>query len=88
MIPSVVSQEVWRMVKSSADDCKSVGFSNFSFGGLLQGMDELTPMGSADVVEATPDHVKRYTLEPNDLGIPRCALHSLHFDCDLLTPLF
>ena len=24
---------------------------------LLQGMDELTPMGSADVVEATPDDV-------------------------------
>ena len=41
------------------------------FGALLQGMDELTPMGSADVVEATPDSVRRYTLEPKDLGIQR-----------------
>lgn len=42
-----------------------------------QGMDELTPMGSADVVEATPNHVKRYTLEPKDLGINRCQVSDL-----------
>ena len=54
-------------------------FCSFSFVGLLQGMDELTPMGSADVVEATPDHVKRYTLEPKDLGIKRFVLHLLPF---------
>ena len=36
-----------------------------------QGMDELTPMGDADVVEATQDSVRRYRLEPRDLGIKR-----------------
>ncbi len=37
----------------------------------LQGMDELTPMGTADVVEATQDDIRRYVLEPKDLGIKR-----------------
>ncbi len=39
----------------------------------LQGMDELTPMGTADVVEATQDNIRRYVLEPKDLGINRWA---------------
>lgn len=37
----------------------------------LQGLDELTPMGDADVVEATQDRIQHYRLEPRDLGIPR-----------------
>ena len=37
----------------------------------LQGMDELTPMGSADVVEVTQSNINRYCLEPKDLGISR-----------------
>ena len=37
-----------------------------------QGMDELTPMGDAEVVEATQDSIRRYRLEPRDLGINRC----------------
>ncbi len=40
----------------------------------LQGMDELTPMGTADVVEATQDNIRRYVLEPKDLGINRWAV--------------
>ena len=43
-------------------------------------MDELTPMGSADVVEATPSAVKRYTLEPKDLGIKRQAVRLLKLE--------
>ena len=39
----------------------------------MQGMDELTPMGTADVVEATQGDIRRYTLEPKDLGIKRWA---------------
>ena len=34
-------------------------------------MDELTPMGSADVVEVTQNSINRYCLEPKDLGISR-----------------
>ena len=34
-------------------------------------MDELTPMGSADVVEVSQDKINRYSLEPKDLGINR-----------------
>lgn len=37
----------------------------------VQGMDELTPMGSADIVEVTQESIKRYCLEPKDLGISR-----------------
>ncbi|KAA6422892.1 MAG: anthranilate phosphoribosyltransferase [Trebouxia sp. A1-2] len=42
-----------------------------------QGMDELTPMGTADVVEATQDNIRRYVLEPKDLGIRRCQVSDL-----------
>ena len=37
----------------------------------IQGLDELTPMGDADVVEVTQNSIHRYRLEPRDLGIPR-----------------
>ncbi|KAL0033905.1 hypothetical protein WJX77_010315 [Trebouxia sp. C0004] len=42
-----------------------------------QGLDELTPMGTADVVEATQDNIRRYVLEPKDLGINRCQVSDL-----------
>lgn len=42
------------------------------------GLDELTPMGPADVVEATQgERVKHYTLDPLQLGIPRCSVEDL-----------
>ena len=41
-----------------------------------QGMDELTPMGDADVVEATQGSIRRYRLEPRDLGIKRSPLQT------------
>jgi len=43
------------------------------------GLDELTPMGPADVVEfsASSSGFKRYTLDPKDLGIPRCEVEDL-----------
>lgn len=42
-----------------------------------QGLDELTPMGTADVVEVTPGGTRRYVLEPLELGIPRCEVADL-----------
>jgi anthranilate phosphoribosyltransferase len=46
------------------------------------GLDELTPMGPADVVEvesdgASPPKMKRYTLDPLDVGIKRCSVEDL-----------
>ncbi|KXZ56461.1 hypothetical protein GPECTOR_1g412 [Gonium pectorale] len=43
------------------------------------GLDELTPMGPADVVEVTAgsDRLSRYTLDPRDVGIPRCEVEDL-----------
>lgn len=43
------------------------------------GLDELTPMGPADVVEvsAGSSSLKHYTLDPKDLGIPRCEVADL-----------
>ena len=42
------------------------------------GLDELTPMGPADVVEVAAGAARRsYQLEPKDLGIPRCAVEDL-----------
>ncbi len=40
------------------------------------GLDELTPMAPADVVEVEQGvpHATRYLLEPKDLGIPRCEV--------------
>lgn len=41
------------------------------------GLDELTPMGPADVVEVTQQGKRSYSLEPQDLGIPRCTVQDL-----------
>lgn len=41
------------------------------------GLDELTPMGPADVVEVTQSGKRSYSLEPKDLGIPRCTVEDL-----------
>jgi anthranilate phosphoribosyltransferase len=41
------------------------------------GLDELTPMGPADVVEVTPSGIKEYSLDPLDVGIPRCDVADL-----------
>jgi anthranilate phosphoribosyltransferase len=47
------------------------------------GLDELTPMGPADVVEVesvdgvSPPRMKRYTLDPLDVGIKRCSVEDL-----------
>ena len=38
-----------------------------------QGLDELTPLGEADIVDVTPQRIKRYSLDPKELGIPRSA---------------
>lgn len=42
------------------------------------GLDELTPMGPADVVEvAEGQPLRRYSLDPRDVGIPRCSVEDL-----------
>lgn len=41
------------------------------------GLDELTPMGPADVVEVTQQGKRSYSLEPQELGIPRCTVQDL-----------
>jgi anthranilate phosphoribosyltransferase len=42
------------------------------------GLDELTPMAPADVVEVTGSgELKRYLLDPQQLGIPRCTVEDL-----------
>lgn len=42
------------------------------------GLDELTPMGPADVVEVTAgSELKHYVLDPLDVGIPRCEVKDL-----------
>ena len=41
------------------------------------GLDELTPMGPASIYEASGGQVKRYEIDPLDLGIPRCAVEDL-----------
>lgn len=42
------------------------------------GLDELTPMGPADVVEMVAGKpLARYSLDPADLGIPRCEVADL-----------
>ncbi len=38
------------------------------------GLDELTPMGPADVVEVSPAGIKSYRLDPLSVGIPRWGL--------------
>lgn len=41
-----------------------------------QGLDELTPLGEADIVDVTPQRIRRYSLDPKELGIPRSATKS------------
>jgi anthranilate phosphoribosyltransferase len=41
------------------------------------GLDELTPMGPADVVEVSGNEVREYSLDPLDVGIPRCEVADL-----------
>lgn len=41
------------------------------------GLDELTPMGPAEIVEVTSEGALSYTLDPKRLGIPRCDVDDL-----------
>lgn len=41
------------------------------------GLDELSPLGPADVVEIRGGNVERYTADPKDVGIPRCVVEDL-----------
>lgn len=42
------------------------------------GLDELTPLAPAEVVEVEPGKPrKRYIVEPTELGIPRCTVDDL-----------
>lgn len=41
------------------------------------GLDELTPMAPADVVEVTAQGKRSFQLEPKDFGIPRCTVADL-----------
>ncbi|MEW5310066.1 MAG: hypothetical protein WDW38_001898 [Sanguina aurantia] len=42
------------------------------------GLDEMTPMGPADVVEVVAGQpLRRYSCDPRDLGIPRCTVEDL-----------
>ncbi|RHY14867.1 hypothetical protein DYB25_000807 [Aphanomyces astaci] len=41
------------------------------------GLDELNPIGDAEIVEVTQNGYRRYTLTPEELGIPRCTLQDL-----------
>lgn len=41
------------------------------------GLDELTPLGPASVVEVTQTGKQEYSLEPRDLGIPRATIEDL-----------
>ena len=41
------------------------------------GIDELTPCGPSEVVEVTPGGMKRYSLQPGELGLSLCTLEDL-----------
>lgn len=41
------------------------------------GMDELTPLGPAEVMEVEGNTSRSYFIEPQDLGIPRCTVEDL-----------
>ncbi|GMH38352.1 hypothetical protein BSKO_06236 [Bryopsis sp. KO-2023] len=41
------------------------------------GLDELTPIGPADVMEVTPEGTKSYRLDAKDVGIPPCEVEDL-----------
>lgn len=44
------------------------------------GMDELTPLGPCIVVEVTASSKKRFIIDPQDYGIPRCSAEDLRGD--------
>lgn len=57
------------------------------------GLDELTPMGPANIVEVGPGPRRSYTLEPRELGIPRCTVEDLkggdaHLNARILMDVF
>lgn len=41
------------------------------------GLDELTPMGPAEVMAVTQKGVEAYSIDPKDYGIPRCEVKDL-----------
>ncbi|GJD09406.1 Anthranilate phosphoribosyltransferase, chloroplastic [Galdieria sulphuraria] len=41
------------------------------------GLDELSPLGSATVLEVTPDDIHRYAINPAQYGFPTCQLEDL-----------
>ena len=41
------------------------------------GLDELTPLGDADITEVTQQQIHSYRLDPKQLGIPRCEIEDL-----------
>lgn len=41
------------------------------------GLDELTTMAPAEVTEVTPAGVRKYMIEPSDLGLPTCTIDDL-----------
>jgi len=43
-----------------------------------QGMDELTPVGSAEVIEIVDGKKERRTVDPGSLGLPRCSVADLN----------
>lgn len=44
------------------------------------GMDELTPLGPCIAVEVTASSKKRFVIDPQDYGIPRCSAEDLRGD--------
>ena len=41
------------------------------------GLDELTPMGEASVLEVTPGGTHSYTIDPQDFGMARCTVEDI-----------
>eukprot|EP00245_Coleochaete_scutata_P008104 TRINITY_DN2410_c0_g1_i1.p1 TRINITY_DN2410_c0_g1~~TRINITY_DN2410_c0_g1_i1.p1 ORF type:complete len:364 (+),score=63.55 TRINITY_DN2410_c0_g1_i1:115-1092(+) len=42
-----------------------------------EGLDEISPMGPADMLEVTQEGVRQFRVDPVDLGIPRCTIEDL-----------
>eukprot|EP00922_Rhytidocystis_sp_ex-Travisia-forbesii_P009049 GHVS01013191.1.p1 GENE.GHVS01013191.1~~GHVS01013191.1.p1 ORF type:complete len:357 (+),score=67.35 GHVS01013191.1:199-1269(+) len=60
-----------RVVQQSEDTTRALLFHG-------QGLDELSPVGPAEVVEVTADKtIKRWTFDPIDYGIPYCLVDDL-----------
>ncbi|KAK9806087.1 hypothetical protein WJX72_000598 [[Myrmecia] bisecta] len=41
------------------------------------GLDELTPLGDAEIVEVVPSGTRTYRIDPTKFGIPRCTVEDL-----------